>query len=700
MNRRIVFGAALAVGAVLVGVTSVGGKASQPRPFWTGLAHRTVSAPIVSHDVRHDTSKPLREITPLQPGTREEAPDNPMRQYGYQPGGQRFDPAVQSTKPLTPMPGLQQSFDAQTQTCGCLPPDTNGDVSTNQYVQTVNLTFAVYSKTGSVLYGPAATNTLFSGFGGDCETTNNGDPIVQYDPLADRWVITQFDLNPPYSQCVAVSTTNDATGSYHRYQFVLDQHLFNDYPKLGVWPDAYYMSFNDFYDGGPFVGVTVAALDRAAMIAGTSAAMVKFDLGTSFGGMLPSDLDGTTVPPSGSPDYFAQFDDDANGYPQDQLEIWKFHVDFATPANSTFTSDSTLATAAFDSNLADIPQKGTSQPLEALSDRLMYRLAYRNFGDHEAMVVNHSVDSNGSGLGGPRWYELRRTGGNWSIFQQSTYAPDTENRWMGSIAMDKKGDIATGFSFANSSTYASIGYAGRLVTDPVNTLTQESTFFSGSGAQTGTAGRWGDYSSITVDPTDDCTFWYTTEYLQTTGSAPWRTRIGSFSFPSCSTPLQPPAITSFAPSSGPPATPVSITGSGFTGTSAVKFNGTSAAYTVNSDTSLSTTVPNGATTGKITVTNSLGTATSTSNFVVVTAQPPQVTGFTPQSGRVGTTVSVLGKNFTGATSVKLGTVSATFTVVSSTKITTKVPQITRGSYRWQVTTSAGTGTSFQFFRVF
>ena len=703
-RRRFVLGAVLLAAPLIVGLWAVTGQASGPKQLWTGFAQdRSVSSPIVSHDVRHDVSRPLRDIAPQLPKQGlQEAPENPMKQYA--PDKEKTpDAARQAPQQLAPMPALQQNFDTQINTCGCYPPDTNGDVGTSQYVQTVNLTFAVYSKTGQTLYGPASTNTIWNGFGGACQTTNNGDPIAQWDPMANRWIITQFAFpngtsQGPYEQCIAVSKTADATGAWNRYEFVISQTRMNDYPKLGVWPDAYYLTFNDFDHGGPFVGATVVALDRAAMIAGNTASMVKFVLGTAFGGMQPSDMDGSTQPPAGSPNYIVQFDDDAFGYPQDQLEINKFHVDFVTPANSTFTSQPPVATAAFDSQQSNIPQKG-GPALESLTDRLMYRLAYRNFGDHEAMVVNHTVDSNGANLAGFRWYELRRTGGNWSIFQQSTYAPDAENRWMGSVAMDKKGDIAAGFSYGNSATFASIGYAGRLVSDPLNTFTMESSMLSGTGAQLGTAVRWGDYSSIQIDPTDDCTFWYTTEYIQTTGQVPWRTRVGSFSYPSCSTAQQPPAIANFTPTSGPPSTVVTINGSGFTGASAVKFNTTNASFTVNSDVKITATVPTTATTGKISVTNSMGTAVSTANFTVTRPLPPRISSFTPTTGKKGSTVTINGTNFVGITSVKLGTAVASFTVVSPTKITAVVPNLNPGFYHWQVANSAGTSLSFQFFRV-
>ncbi len=516
-------------------------------PSYSSLSP-TVSQPVVISAARHDTSPALRSIPPLAvKGVLHEGPENPAR--AVSPGAPaQADPVVQAAAPSAPMPSLLASFDGVPNVDGVLPPDTNGDVGPTQYVQIVNVSFAVFSKSGSTLYGPANINTLFTGFGGPCQTTDDGDPIVQYDQLADRWLITQFALpnypNGPFYQCIAVSTTGNATGSWYRYQFQISSaaaNLLNDYPKFGVWPDAYYASFNDFRAGAAFTGVTTVAFERAQLLAGGAARAVMFVLGTAFYSMLPSDLDGSALPPAGAPDYFVQMDDNAWGYPQDQLEIWKFHVDWATPANSTFTADPVLATAAFDSNLAGIQQPGTGVRLDTLSDRLMYRLAYRNFGSYQAMVVTHSVDSNGADRGGIRWYELRKSGGAFAINQQGTYAPSSTNRWMGSVAMDQNGDIALGYSAGSSTVFPSIYYAGRVPSDPAGTLSMESTLLGGSGSQTHSAARWGDYSAITVDPTDDCTFWYTNEYLQVTGSAPWRTRVGSFRFPGCG-------------SSGPPAT--------------------------------------------------------------------------------------------------------------------------------------------------
>jgi hypothetical protein len=427
------------------------------------------------------------------------------------------------------------------------PPDTNGAVGATQYVQWVNESFAVFNKTtGAILYGPVAGNTLWSGFGGGCQTNNDGDPIVQYDKAANRWVMTQFSVSTtPYLQCVAVSTTSDATGTWNRYAFSYGNTQFPDYPKLGVWPDAYYISYNIFNNGATFAGAKVCAFSRTAMLAGTAASQVCFQLSNLYGGLLPSDLDGTTPPPAGSPNYFVSM-----GNNNASLDIWKFHVDFVTPANSTLTQINIPAPVfapACNGGGTCIPQSGTSQQLDSLADRLMWRLAYRNFGDHESLVVNHSVTA-GSSVG-VRWYEIRNPASAPAVYQSGTYAPDTAFRWMGSIGMDKAGNIALGYSVSGSTIHPDVRYTGRVPTDPLGTLQAENSILAGLGSQTTGLSRWGDYSGMTIDPTDDCTFFYTTEYLKLSGTFNWSSQIASFKFPSCNS--APPVLTtiSVSPSS-------------------------------------------------------------------------------------------------------------------------------------------------------
>jgi hypothetical protein len=456
------------------------------------------------------------------------------------------------------MPSTSTNFEGVNNIDGVLPPDTNGDVGPNNYVQWVNLQFEVFDRTGTGLLGPSQGNTLWAGFGGVCDTTNQGDPVVRYDRMANRWVFTQFAFNldrrgnpiAPFVQCFAVSTSGDPTGTYYRYAWTISNSYFADYPKLAVWPDAYYMTVN-FFNGLTFVGGGALAFDRSKMLSGQPATGIGFGpLGVNYGGLLPSDLDGSILPPSGSPNYFGAIDA-AVSPSGSTFQIWKFHVDFTTPANSTFgvttshTPNFNLAVATYFWNMCNsqrscIQQPGTNQGLDPISDRLMNRLQYRRFADgHESLVANHTVGvGSGNNQAAIRWYEIRNLSTAPTIYQQSTYAPGTDSRWMGSIAMDQSGDIALGYSVSSSTVSPSIRYTGRLASDPLASLPQgEATLIAGSGSQTSGFNRWGDYSMMAVDPTDDCIFWYTQEYYTVTSDRGWQTRVGSFKFPNCAPPL-------------------------------------------------------------------------------------------------------------------------------------------------------------------
>jgi hypothetical protein len=522
--------------------------------------------PAVMYAVQHDTSPALRDLASLSLKASEAPREIPLRspsksrpRSGTLTGTANGDPVVQSRPGAPNMPSPIQNFEGTGNRNGVLPPDTQGDIGYDPtsgkkyYVQWVNLSYAIWDVTftPTQVLSPTNGNALWSGFGGPCETTNDGDPITLYDPLDHRWFMSQFaipnDYGPFYYQCIAVSQTPDPLGQWYRYEYSFTNKM-NDYPKFGVWPDGHYMTINQFTNASPdgeWAGAGVAVFERDKMLAGQAARMVYFDLAQvniNFGGMLPSDLDGLMSPPAGAPNYFAEVDDSTWISPTDALRIWNFHVDWTNTASSTFgfngLPNSTLTVTNFAPLCLGIsgciPQPGTPQRLDAIGDRLMHRLAYRNFGDHEALVVNHTVDA-GSGRAGIRWYEVRGPGGSPTIYQQGTYAPnDTEHRWMGSLAMDHNGDIALGYSVSSSSIYPSIRYTGRLVGDALGEMAQsEAIIFTGTGSQTSSSGRWGDYSMMSVDPQDDCTFWYTQEYIQTTSDRPWRTRIGSFKFPSC-----------------------------------------------------------------------------------------------------------------------------------------------------------------------
>ena len=382
---------------------------------------------------------------------------------------------------------------------------------------------------------------------------------MQYDKAAARWVFTKhaFNSGGPYYECVAVSTTSDATGTYNLYAYQLP-NFFPDYPKLGVWPDAYYLTIDEL-DPQTFAyaGVLVCALDRNSMLTGAAAPAQCFQLDTGVGhSLLPSDLDGSTPPPSGSPNYFMNLGSNS-------LNVWQFHVDWLTPANSTFTGPVNLPVAPIalpcSKGNVCIPQANTTQRLDSVGERLMYRLAYRNFGAYESIVVNHSI-ATGTGNVGVRWYEIRNPAGNPpDLYQQGTFAPDTNFRWMGSIAMDSAGDIALGYSVSSSSMAPAIRYTSRLATDALGTFAGENSIIEGGGSEQG-SNRWGDYSSMSVDPVDDCTFWYTNQYLQTTGSANWTTRIASFSIPACSGTPPPVNLSSTSLLFGPQLVGTSSTG--------------------------------------------------------------------------------------------------------------------------------------------
>jgi hypothetical protein len=418
------------------------------------------------------------------------------------------------------------------------PPDTNGAVGLTQFVQIVNLSYAVYDKSsGDLIAGPSMNKALWSGFGGDCENRNDGDPIVLYDRMADRWFITQFTIGPfrtgvgSFLQCMAVSTSGDAAGTYNLYAFDFGNDDFIDYGKFGTWSDAYYGNFNTFNRTGSFFKYgKECAFDRAAMINGDPSARAVCFNTPADAGFLASDLDGFNPPPDGAPNPFVEI---WGVGPNSSLAIWPFHVDFDTPDNSTFGPPTILQVDGFTPApfSSVVPQGETTQKLDALGDRMMFRLAYRNFLDHESLVVNHAVGD--ASQVSVRWYEIQDPNGTPFVFQEGTFAPDSSFRWMGSIAMDQMGNIAMGYSVSDAASHPSIFFTGRLSTDDPGLMEDEAGIFGGDGSQTNFLSRWGDYSSITIDPADDCTFWYTTEYIPQNGTFNWQTRIVNFVFPNC-----------------------------------------------------------------------------------------------------------------------------------------------------------------------
>ena len=550
-NIRIIVAALLCLFGVFVALMGLGlypgasllAKPSQPQtqqwqPHW-----------VVVHSSHNDVSAPLREMAtwPLPPASEQEAPENPkigiVRASGSSP-----DMVVQNRLMNNLLgnivPGLNfNGIPFPGVGCNCAPPDTNGYVGLTQYVQIVNKGYQVFDKaTGNSVLGPASIQSLWAGFGGPCQT-GNGDPIVLYDKLANRWLISQFaSTNSVNRECIAVSTTSDGTGSYNRYDFDLLPfgNNFYDYPKLGSWPDAYYMADNVFDTAlTAYLGTQPFAFDRTAMLAGLPATVISPGLVGSPANnedpLIPSDFDGKILPPSGAPNTFVEFPDSI-GNNDNTYRSWHFSVGVPFGTGPTFTQVPSPPAAPFTFLTAGVPQLPPQTNLDNLADRLMFRLAYRNFGSptvpDESVVVNYTVSS--GGVAGIRWVELKDvTNGPITVRQESTYQPDTTWRWMGSVAMDQSGNLALGFSASDATIHPQIRYATRLATDPLNTLTAEAHLFDGTGSQSATNSRWGDYSSMTVDPVDDCTFWYTQEYYATDSSFNWRTRIGNFKFATC-----------------------------------------------------------------------------------------------------------------------------------------------------------------------
>lgn len=425
------------------------------------------------------------------------------------------------------------------------PPDTSGAVGKTQFVQWVNTSFAIFDKaSGNRLLGPIKGKFLWQGLGGPgtpvpCEVNNDGDPVVSYDRVANRWVLSQFSVNGgTFAQCIAVSETSDALGRYHRYEY--EEPAFNDYPHMGVWRDAYYFSYNMF-EG--LSGARACAYDRRKMMVGDPNATEQcFQLGLPFFGILPSDADGRRFAPVGRANYFV-------GLGTNSLLLWKFHVDFANPVNTTMGTgpthlpNATLPVARF--NLACsgtgqtcVPQPGTTHQLDSLGERLMFRLAYRKFTSREVLVLNHTVDIGPpTGRTAIRWYEIRDPNATQpTVFQQGTYSPDATHRWMGSIAMDKVGNIALAYSISGNSVKPGVAFTARAPTDVAGIMGAESVLKPGGGIQDTSSrhlSRWGDYSGLTVDPVDDCTFWFTTEFQGANGVFNWRTTIAKFKLNSC-----------------------------------------------------------------------------------------------------------------------------------------------------------------------
>jgi hypothetical protein len=464
--------------------------------------------------------------------------------------------AIQRSATHVPAPAPISSFDAissTTSACGCLPPDTNGDVSDQHYIQWVNSAYQIFDKlTGApnpATASPKQGNTLFTGFGGKCETTNAGDPIALWDSRAQRWVLSQFVTVAPFAQCVAVSTTSDPLGTYNRYEFNFP--IFGDYPKMGVWTDetgtqdAYLLTTHDFNSASAFQGASFVALDRDKMLAGQPATMLRYD-GHDAYGVQPINLSGSLAAPANACPSYVHFD-----YATSDYVFWDLCIDWTTPANSTITpvdQPIRIAGKPFVPFFDSVPQQGTANALASFGSNLMYRATGRAFPASAptrlSLVVNHTVQG-ASQQAGIRWVHFDLTDHGTPattptaldkrIVDQGVYAPDSKNRWMGGIAIDKSGNIGVGYSHSSSTSRPQIMINGRALSDQESTLRDEQNCTAGvaNGSQTSSSGRWGDYASMSVDPVDQCTFYFTSEYYATQTSSAWRTRVCSFKFDNC-----------------------------------------------------------------------------------------------------------------------------------------------------------------------
>jgi hypothetical protein len=456
------------------------------------------------------------------------------------------------------------------------PPDVNGDVGPNHYVSSVNLVLKMFDKSGTVLAGPIKTNSLFSALPADdpCRLFNDGDPIVLYDSLADRWHVSQFSV--PFFpgdelglginyQCVALSVTGDPTGAYYVWSYAYQANTLNDYPKVGIWTDGYHMTFNQFSTAaGNFLGLGLITQDRAkALVGDPSAAAIYVNIGAldpGSGGALPGDIDGLVAPPVGLPQIIGEFRANEFGDPIDGVRMYKWVPNFTNPNSSSLTILGDVALAPYDARSPPVSATSRNQieqlggiGLDAVADRSMHRFAYRNFGTTANPINSYAGNFtvNVSGVApttaanyqaGIRWFEMRRSGDSFSVFDQGTHnlTPGNGatglNNWLSSIAQDNSGNIAIGFSQAGTTQRADIKIAGR--TNNVQnsgTLNEgEALMFAAAGSQLGGGGRWGDYSAMNVDPVDNCTFWYTQEYYAVSSNSGWSTRVGKFRFPQCS----------------------------------------------------------------------------------------------------------------------------------------------------------------------
>jgi hypothetical protein len=516
---------------------------------------------------------PLRELIANQPPKNNYGlhQANPVRTVNFHPGGQ-LKPAVDPVEQSSPggpssinlglnLLGVGNGF--PNYTVPDAPPDTNAAVGDTEVVEWVNVSYALFDKTtGAILAGPIEGSTLWSSLGGNCAQQNGGDIIAQWDKTNHRWLLAQntFD-GSPYDACLAVSQTDDALGSYYVYSFSLGGYL-PDYPKYGVWPTGYFETMNSFLGGFRFEGAQVCAYNSAKLIVGDqSAEQICFQLTNTDYSLLPADQDSTLAPPTTQDEFFiGSYDVDNEN---DHLYLYSMHPDYASPSQSTFVGSGladpfTVPTytpfpcgnETHGPCIPEPPVSGVASGLAAVGDRLMYRFAYWNDGPLPSVTatpplpanaqhwfVNHVVAASG-GQAGVRWYEITSstrpvTINNLTLYQSGTFAPDSNYRWMGSLTRDKAGDIALGYSLSSQSVYPSIAVTGRVKSDPLGTMEAEQIIVNGTGSQSDTYYRWGDYSSMAIDAADGCTFWYAQEFYLVTATYDWSTQVASLKFSNC-----------------------------------------------------------------------------------------------------------------------------------------------------------------------
>jgi len=570
---RIV-GTSLFVGVILIAVGAIGfsKNPNSNKPVLGQMSHHDVSAPLKGM-IAKPTFSPNLESDRSE--TEMDAPEREGKGGGDEEKRNATAPKIkgpQATEDLLSqskiqgvksvaaksMPATSNSWDG----VGAgfyAPPDTSLDVSRTQVLQVTNVDMQAWDKSGNVILSSRPTNSIFSGFGGLCETTNDGDATAVYDRLNDRWVVSQFAVSGadgssvPYLQCVAVSTTSNLLGTWNRYSF--DYSVFPDYPKLAVWPGAYYTTFNGFGPSGTFYsGPIICAYDQAAMLLGNSARQACQTLSViNDYSILVAGVEGTTPPPVGTPAYGLELGTTSS------LKSFRLTTDWsANPAVLTVTGPQSIPVSNYSQACNGgvcITQSGTNNKLDSMADRLMYRYVYRNIEGKASLLATHSVTSNK--FSAIRWYELAdavpTATSKPTIYQQGTFdGQDSVHRWMPSITSDKSGNIALVYSISSATRFPSIATVGRLASDTLGVMTQaESIVHSGLGSQTGGLTRWGDYSVIVADPADDCTFWASTEYLPASGKFNWATRIVSFKFPSCGAPATVPTA---------PAAPTGVAG--------------------------------------------------------------------------------------------------------------------------------------------